>query len=117
MATIRALPVVAILLFGCAAPGRAEPPIVAAARADAASRSGLPADRIDLVSLQSVTWRNGGLGCPQPGMLYTDALVPGWRVRLRVDGQIWDYHASERGGLLLCPPGRSEEPAPVGGRD
>jgi hypothetical protein len=30
--------------------------------------------------------------------------------------QSWDYHASRRGGLVLCPAGRAEEPLP-GDRD
>ena len=33
-----------------------------------------------LVSAESVTWPNGALGCPQPGMSYTQAVVDGMRV-------------------------------------
>lgn len=90
--------------------------LVEAARIDAARRSGLPAREMKVVSLESVTWRNGSLGCPRPGMSYTDALVPGYRIRLQVGRQVWDYHASERGSLALCPPGQAQDPVPGAGR-
>ncbi|HSI52576.1 MAG TPA: hypothetical protein VK981_01320 [Ramlibacter sp.] len=85
---------------------------VAAARADAAQRSGLPAAQLAVVSAESVTWPDVSLGCPKPDMMYTQALVPGFRVRLKVGKEVWDYRAGERGGLVLCPPGRAQEPLP-----
>ncbi len=120
MATINPLGlIVAILVPACAsqpvtiAGGLPVDRVVQAARADAAKHSGLALAQLQLVSAESVTWRNGSLGCPRPGMLYTEALVPGYRVRLNVGGKVWDYHASERGGgLVLCPPGQSQEPEP-----
>lgn len=122
MATLNWMLIVAIVVPACAAqtvPAPGIPPIdriVQAARADAAKRSGLAPAQLQLVSAESVTWPNGSLGCPGPGMLYTDALVPGYRVKLKVGHEVWDYHAGERGGVVLCPPGQSQEPAP-GGRD
>jgi hypothetical protein len=86
--------------------------MVHAARADAARRIGLAADSFELVGAERVTWRDGSLGCPQPGMSYTMALVPGYRIRLHGAGQLLDYHASVRGALLLCPADRSVEPLP-----
>ncbi len=118
MAAIKNFLVAAIFLPACAAqpgPGTNMPPIdrvVQAARADAAQRSGLAPAQLQLVLTESVTWPNGSLGCPRPGMLYTDALVPGYRVKLKVGKEVWDYHASERGGVVLCPPGQSQEPGP-----
>lgn len=82
----------------------------AAARADAARRSGVAADALQLVSAERVTWRDGGLGCPQPGMAYTMALVPGFRVVLKAGSESFDYHADQRGNLLLCPAGRATDP-------
>ena len=88
--------------------------VVRAARADAAKRTGMAADTLELLSADRVTWRDGSLGCPQPGMAYTQALVPGWRIRLRGMSQEFDYHANTRGALVLCPAGRSVEPVPDG---
>jgi len=83
---------------------------VAAARADAAKRSGMAPEAIPVELAQAVTWRDGSLGCPQPDMVYTMALVPGWRVILRAGAGRLDYHLSRRGTLVLCPAGRSQDP-------
>ena len=109
---------------GCAAtgvaPAPAAPParptleeVVSAARAHAARRSGRAAATLQLLSAERVTWSDGSLGCPRPGMAYTMALVPGYRVRLAAEGDAWDYHADLRGTLVLCPAGQAVEP----GRD
>ena len=90
--------------------------VVQAARADAARRTGVGAESLLLISAESVTWSDGSLGCPQPGMMYTQALVPGYRVRLRgPDGEM-DYHASARGALVLCPAERAVDPLPGASR-
>lgn len=84
--------------------------VVDAALADAATRSGLPAAQLEVASALSVTWADASLGCPRPGLLYTQALVPGYRVRVKAGAEVWDYRAGERGALVLCPPGRALEP-------
>ena len=90
--------------------------LVQAARADAARRTGLAADALVLVSAESVTWSDGSLGCPQPDVLYTQALVPGYHIVLRGPGGEMDYHASARGALVLCPAGRGVAPLPGAAR-
>jgi hypothetical protein len=85
---------------------------VQAALADASRRTGLATDALLVTSAEAVTWSDGSLGCPQPGMMYTQALVPGYRVRLRGPSGEMDYHASTRGALVLCPPGRATPAVP-----
>jgi len=84
-------------------------PAVDAALADAATRFSVQAA---VVKVERVTWRDGSLGCPQPGMAATQALVPGWRVQLAAGERSFDYHASEQGRVVYCPPGRSKKPLP-----
>jgi len=74
---------------------------------------GVPAAQMQL-QVEPVTWGDGALGCAQPGVMYTQALVPGWRLVVRGPGHEAAYHASERGQWLLClaasplvPPGPS----------
>jgi hypothetical protein len=119
-----ALPAWLALTAACAGGGGAAPAgsgrdpvgslgaVVRAARADAARLTGLEPGAIEVVSAEPVTWRDGSLGCPQPGRLYTMALVPGYRVVLRVQGRQYDYHAGARGAPLLCPDGRAVDPLP-----
>jgi hypothetical protein len=89
---------------------------VQAALADAARRTGLDAGALEVASAQAVTWSDGSLGCPEPGMLYTQALVPGYRIRIVAGERTLDYHAGLRGAPRLCPAGRSRDPLPGGSR-
>jgi hypothetical protein len=84
----------------------------AAALKDAAQRSGKPLDAFTIVVAEAVTWSDGSLGCPEPGMLYTQALVPGYRIVVTAAGQQYEYHASARGEPKFCPPERVVAPAP-----
>lgn len=84
--------------------------IVDAAVRDAASRLTVDPKVIEVVSTSAVTWSDGSLGCPADGMMYTQALVPGYRVMLRAAGQLLDYHAAGNGHVALCPPERAAEP-------
>ena len=80
--------------------------IIEAATQDAASRMNVDRAGIKVLRAEHVTWSDGSLGCPAPGMQYTQALVPGYRVLLRAGGEMLDYHASANGHLALCPPER-----------
>ena len=63
-------------------------------------------------SAVAVTWADGSLGCPEPGMNYTMALVPGYRIKVQAGERQLDYHASRRGYFVLCPDVRSVDPLP-----
>jgi hypothetical protein len=82
---------------------------VNAAMADFARRFAM---KPRVVELQRVTWRDGSLGCPQPDMAYTQALIPGWRIVLAAGSRSVEYHASEAGRVVHCPAGQAQEPLP-----
>jgi hypothetical protein len=84
--------------------------LVAAALADASQRSALPASALRVVKAEAVTWRDGAGGCPAPGMLYTQGLVPGYRIRILAGDRLLDYHAGRSGPAQWCPPERVQEP-------
>jgi len=76
------------------APSSATPAdAVGLAVVDLATREGVDRGDIEVVSAEEVTWRDGSLGCAKPEMAYTQALVPGTRIRLRLGGRQYDYHA------------------------
>jgi hypothetical protein len=75
---------------------------IAQAIQDLANRLKIPPEEITLVDVVEVVWRDGSLGCPQPGMMYTQALVEGMRIRLSVGEVIYHYHSSKRGRPFLC---------------
>jgi hypothetical protein len=69
--------------------------------ADAARRSG-PSDEPRVVLAEAVTWSDGSLGCPSPGMGYTQALVPGYRVVIEAGAIELHYHAAASGAFTYC---------------
>ena len=56
----------------------------------------------ELESAEAVTWPDSSLGCPAPGMQYTQALVDGMRVLVRVDGERYDFRFGAGTELKLC---------------
>jgi hypothetical protein len=132
---VGALLLLAVCATGCSAPfvvhsedrtvtePSAAPPAVAAtgvvpaqaldlAMTDAARRTGQPREAITVVTAEQVTWSDGSLGCPQPGMMYTQALVPGYRIVLRAGEETLNYHAALRGPPSFCPESRVVAPVP-----
>jgi hypothetical protein len=79
------------------------PALLDALRSDASKRTGLAADQVTVASAEKVTWTDGALGCPQPGRMYTQALVPGYRVFVRAGDRTLLYHTSESGQVVQCP--------------
>lgn len=70
--------------------------------ADEAERRGVPVGEVTVAGYAEVTWRDGSIGCPQPGMMYTQALVPGHQLVLEVDGEYASYHAGRTGAFTYC---------------
>jgi hypothetical protein len=78
--------------------------------ADLRARLGNAAE-IEFVSQEEVTWRDGSLGCPQPGWSYTQALVNGTRIVLRHDGILYEYHSGGQRRPFYCAPQFVEPPS------
>jgi hypothetical protein len=84
---------------------------IVAARQDLAGRRGIEVNSIQVLEADAVNWRSGAIGCPQPGVYYTQALVPGYRLLLQAGSEVFAYHSRQGGDPFLCPPGRAETPA------
>ena len=69
---------------------------------DAATRLGVDPSAITIVDAHPETWPDGSLGCPQPGMMYTQALVEGYQVIVEANGTQLDYRGGGGGGFQLC---------------
>jgi len=76
--------------------------IVTQAKDDLAQRLAIDPAQIELVEAASVTWPDGSLGCPQPGMMYTQVQVDGLRLRFRAGGRIYEYHGGGGRAPCLC---------------
>jgi hypothetical protein len=82
---------------------------------DLANRLDVLSDEIKVIRAENVTWRDGSLGCPQKGMMYTQALISGTLVVLGSGGVEYEYHSGSGRDPLYCAipqtpaPGRSAE--------
>jgi hypothetical protein len=85
--------------------GSLTPAIVDPIIADAASRANVPVSEVTLISAEAVTWPDGGLGCPLPGMVYPQVVVDGYQVIVKAGGKSYDYRGSSVGKFRLCVPG------------
>ena len=86
-----------------AAPTRAQPENMLNDMArDLGKRLGVDATVFQVLSVQSVTWNDSSLGCPQPERAYLPAQVQGMRVVFQHEGKTYQYHGSERGDFVYC---------------
>ena len=69
---------------------------------EAAERAGVEADEVAIITAEAVTWSDGSLGCPEPGMMYTQALVEGSRITLRAGDRTYEYHAGGQRAPFYC---------------
>jgi len=83
-------------------PGGELPPGVETATEDLVMYLGVSVDVIDWVSFEEVLWPDGALGCPQPDMSYTQAVVPGSLIVFEVEGVVYEYHAAQGADPFLC---------------
>ena len=84
-------------------PSDAELPIVEPAVTDLAGRLRVEPSEIEVVMAERVTWPDGSLGCPEPGMSYTQALVEGSKLILGHGERVYVYHAGADDQPFLCP--------------
>lgn len=77
---------------------------------DLARRLNVDVQDVALESYEGLDWPDGSLGCPEPGMGYTMALVRGYRITLTAGGETYDYHAAASGYYVLC--GSDGRPVP-----
>lgn len=82
-------------------PGHSNP-LIAKAVADLADRLGVAQTDIIVVSFESVTWPNGAMGCPQPGMQYTQVMTDGAKSVLEYGGITYSYHSGGVRDPFLC---------------
>ena len=53
--------------------------------------SGVPVADVAIVSAEAVTFSDGSLGCPVPGMAYTQMVTDGYRIVANAGGGTYDY--------------------------
>lgn len=70
--------------------------------ADLVERTGAVRTAVEVLPGEVVVWNGGALGCPQPGVMYTQVMVNGYWVVLGYDDKEFDYRAGNRESFFLC---------------
>jgi hypothetical protein len=76
--------------------------LVQAAVEDLSRRTGIAATQIQVLEARTITWPDAGLGCPQPGIAYTQVQVDGVLIRLQAGERAYEYHGGGRRAPFLC---------------
>lgn len=84
------------------APGASDGIPVEEAVAEVSALLGVAPEDVAVAAAEAVMWNDGALGCPRPGLSYTQALVPGYRIVLTVGGAEYAYHGRDGGAPFLC---------------
>ena len=71
------------------------------ARTNLASRLEVPASSITVQQAAEHDWPDSSLGCPEPGMMYSQVITPGYLIILQANGKSYEYHAS-RTHVVIC---------------
>jgi hypothetical protein len=82
--------------------GAAETPMVDLVLADLARMLGISQETIEVVTVDSVEWKNSALGCQQPGQMALTVITPGYRIVLAAGDGTFEYHTDTRGTFVLC---------------
>ncbi len=77
--------------------------IAQAAAAQTAQLLGVPESQVKVLGIERVEWPSPALGCPQPGLQYnTEKVLPGYSIRMEVNGLIYELHIADSGRSVLC---------------
>jgi hypothetical protein len=55
---------------------------------------------LSLTSIERLDWSDGFLGCPEDGKLYTQAIVPGFRLIFEGGGETLEVHSDLSGSQM-----------------
>jgi hypothetical protein len=90
--------------------GEVPPQLLELFKDDLARRALVKPEAIKVLGATEQQWPDGALGCPQPGQMYTQIIVPGYRVLLQASGETYAYHSDRRGRFIVCAGGQSLSP-------
>lgn len=93
-------------------PGEEISPAVRAALEALAASLGIAVEDITVISSEAVEWSDSCLGVVRIDAICALGIVPGFRVLLSANGQVYEYHTNADGSVLTPADGMPAEPAP-----
>lgn len=83
-------------------PEPAAQPAVDKAMEEAVKHTSLAPADIKVVQVEAREWPDSALGCPQPGLMYSQIVTPGYLVVVQAGTRVLEYHSDTRGRVVLC---------------
>lgn len=65
-----------------------------------AGKLGIGANDLTLVRSSAVEWTDASLGCPKPGMMYAQAITPGYEITFEHQGSNFSVHSNSDASLM-----------------
>jgi hypothetical protein len=60
-----------------------------------------PAD-VHVEQVEAHQWGDSSLGCPRPGVQYSQVVTDGYLIVVTAAGKTLEYHSDARGRVVLC---------------
>lgn len=70
---------------------------VAVARELLAAELGCADDALTIVRVEEVDWSDSSLGCPEPGMMYMQVIIPGYKLTFSDSTRSYEVHTGRQG--------------------
>jgi hypothetical protein len=81
--------------------------LIQIAKESLAQKLKINVDQIQLSKIETVSWPDASLGCPQMGVMYIQVVTPGFKIILETSGKKYLYHTDNKARVLFCPTLRS----------
>jgi hypothetical protein len=78
---------------------------VDAALRDAAAHLSVGVNELQVDQVEAREWPDSSLGCPRPGIMYSQVVTPGFLIIISTGGTVTrqlEYHSDARGRVVLC---------------
>lgn len=79
--------------------------LVQAAREALAARLNQVDEAVDVIDAEAAEWPTAAMGCPEPDRIYAQVITPGYSIRLKTAGEVYEVHVSKRGQVVFCDTG------------
>ena len=83
-------------------PDEAAEKMVSLVKQHLAQRLNIAIDRIVLLEIRPVVWRDASLGCPKPAIDYVQMETAGYKIVLQAGQQTYNYHTDAGKRFVLC---------------
>lgn len=92
-----------------ATPGIVPPPVSSPSETmvqmsinDLHEKFNIAAEAVTVSEVTPMSWPDASLGCPKKGVLYIQAVTPGFQILLEADGHVFTFHTNQDRIVTLC---------------